>query len=519
MKLETFFGKFELFADTPDAVAKLRELILELAVTGKLAVQNTADEHASDLLKSLRAQRVKLELAKKIKVRKPVAVEPDEEPFSAPSSWVWTRLSDVGHELGQKIPDEQFTYIDVGGIDSDKGQISERVERLNPDDAPSRARKLVAKGTVIYSTVRPYLRNIAIVDRDFVPMPIASTAFGVLHPFDGMDGRYLFFWLRSAPFTDYVQAAMKGMAYPAINDEKFYGGPIALPPLAEQKRIVAKVDELMALCDRLEAQQQERETRYAALSRAALARFAEASTPANLELLFHKSYAIPPADLRKSILTLAVSGKLVPFDAGMNGKTVGDHIDFQNGYAFKSEWFKPSGVRLCRNTNVGHGMLDWREPAFVDKKVAKEFERFALKEDDIVLSLDRPLIATGLKVARVHRADLPCLLLQRVAKPIPKHGQLDLSYFLLWLNSPQFMDTIDPGRSNGVPHISTRQVQRLPFTLPPLSVQRRIVAKVDELMALVDKLEAQLASARITATNLLAAAVAELTTGKEPLSA
>ena len=77
---------------------------------------------------------------------------------------------------------------------------------------------------------------------------------------------------------------------------------------------MAKVDELMALCDRLEAQQQERETRHAALARASLARFADAPTPANLNFLFHKSYAIPPADLRKSILTLAVQGKLVPQD-------------------------------------------------------------------------------------------------------------------------------------------------------------------------------------------------------------
>ena len=70
----------------------------------------------------------------------------------------------------------------------------------------------------------------------------------------------------------------------------------------------------MALCDRLEEQQQERETRHTALARASLARFADAPNPANLEFLFHKSYPIPPADLRKSILTLAVQGKLVPQD-------------------------------------------------------------------------------------------------------------------------------------------------------------------------------------------------------------
>ena len=294
MKLETFFAKFDQFADAPDAVAKMRELVLQLAVTGKLVAQDKRDEPASSLVEAAEAERAKLVAARKIKARPTAPVETDEEPYELPSSWAWARLSDVGYELGQKVPDKRFTYIDVGGIDSDKGRISDRVEKLEPGDAPSRARKLVAHGTVIYSTVRPYLLNIAIVDQDFDPEPIASTAFGILHPFSGIDNRYLFYWLRSSPFTAYVQAAMKGMAYPAINDEKFYSGPIALPPLTEQKRIVAKVDELMALCDRLEAQQQERETRHAALARASLARFALNPQLSTLNFLFHPSYAIPP---------------------------------------------------------------------------------------------------------------------------------------------------------------------------------------------------------------------------------
>ena len=294
MKIETFFEKFDQFADAPDSVAKMRELVLELAVTGQLVIQDNREESALALLESADSERAKLVAARRIKSRSTAPVEPDEQPFDLPSSWAWARLSDVGYELGQKVPDKRFTYIDVGGIDSDKGRISERVEQLEPNEAPSRARKLVKRGTVIYSTVRPYLLNIAIVDHDFDPEPIASTAFGILHPFAGINNRYLFYWLRSAPFTAYVQAGMKGMAYPAINDEKFYSGPIALPPLAEQKRIVAKVDELMALCDRLEAQQQERETKHAALARASLARFADAPTPSNLNFLFHKSYTIPP---------------------------------------------------------------------------------------------------------------------------------------------------------------------------------------------------------------------------------
>jgi type I restriction enzyme S subunit len=334
----------------------------------------------------------------------------------------------------------------------------------------------------------------------------------IIRPIKELDAQFLAKFLASPAIQRMIDDVQVGATREALTKGMIEQFEIPLPPLAEQKRIVAKVDELMALCDRLEAQQQERETRHAALARASLARFADAPTPANLEYLFHSSLIIPPSSLRKSILTLAVQGKLVPFDTDDESQTVGDHIEFQNGYAFKSEWFKPYGMRLCRNLNVSHGILDWRESAFVDDKVSKEFERFALSEGDIVLSLDRPLIATGLKVARVREADLPCLLLQRVAKPVPKHDQLDLSYFMLWLNSSEFVNSIDPGRSNGVPHISTRQVQRLPFVLPPLAEQRRIVAKVEQLMALVDALETQLAAARATAANLLSALVAELTT-------
>lgn len=96
---------------------------------------------------------------------------------------------------------------------------------------------------------------------------------------------------------------------------------------------------------------------------------------------------------------------------------------------------------------------------------------------------------------------------------MPKNDQVDMSYFMSRLTSPEFVDSINPGRSNGVPHISTRQVQRLAFILPPIEAQRRIVAKVDYLMALVDELEAQLANSRATAAKVLEAVVCELTAG------
>jgi type I restriction enzyme, S subunit len=135
-----------------------------------------------------------------------------------------------------------------------------------------------------------------------------------LTPIGDVDSRYLLVAARSRSFQDAAWKKSSSTTIAILNKGKWLSIPIPLPPLAEQKRIVAKVDEFMALCDRLEVQQQEREMRHAALVRASVSRFAEAPPSANLHFLFSPSYAIPPADLRKTILALAIQGKLVPQD-------------------------------------------------------------------------------------------------------------------------------------------------------------------------------------------------------------
>jgi type I restriction enzyme S subunit len=551
MKLETFFEKFDQFADAPDAVEKMRELVLQLAVTGKLVAQDGRDKPASSLVQSAEAERAKLVAARKIKARPTAPVEGDEQPYELPSSWAWARLSDVGYELGQKVPDKRFTYIDVGGIDSDKGRISDRVEQLEPGDAPSRARKLVTRGTVIYSTVRPYLLNIAIVDQDFEPEPIASTAFGILHPFEGINNRYLFYWLRSAPFTAYVQAGMKGMAYPAINDEKFYSGPIALPPLAEQKRIVAKVDELMALCDRLEAQQQEREIRRGELARASLVRFADAPTPANLQLLFHPSYAIPPADLRKSILTLAVQGKLVPQDpddepaeqlinrvssALPNKKSQNPFIGkIEGSITDESEYELPYGWAWLPLGHLGIWATGCGFPTQYQGEPNKEF--LFCKVSDMNLPGNEVEIhqtvhtidAEVMQKIRARANPVGTVIFPKIGGAIATHkrrlvikptiidnncsgiqpiGLTDERWLLLFMRN---LDLTKYQSGTSVPAVSQGSLDPIRIGLPPLAEQRRIVAKVEQLMALVDQLEEHLASSRTLAAQLTEAVVAELT--------
>jgi type I restriction enzyme S subunit len=264
---------------------QLRNSILQLAVQGKLVPQDPYEEPASVLLEKIRGEKLALVKSGKIKKGKPLKPITDEEiPFDIPVSWEWVRLGKAVHDLGQKKPDQQFSYIDVGSIDNLNGKLSNDENILQPENAPSRARKIIKQGAVIYSTVRPYLLNICIIDKIFSKEPIASTAFAVMYTDDYLFNKYLYYILRSQFFIEYVNINMIGVAYPAINDTTLYNAIIPVPPLAEQKRIVTRIEELMRLVDTYDKAEQ----KLTALN------------------------AVFPDLLKKAVLQDAIQGKLMP---------------------------------------------------------------------------------------------------------------------------------------------------------------------------------------------------------------
>lgn len=232
----------------------MKKSILEYAMQGELVEQRPEDGTGEELYQRIKAEKTKLIKEGKIKKEKPFPVISDDEvPFDIPESWVWVRLGEVTYNWGQKKPENTFCYVDVGSIDNQHHRLSGKEAIVEAKEASSRARKIVHFGDVIFATIRPYLQNICIIDKEFSHEPIVSTAFAVMHCPDGLNNKYLYYYLLSPSFMSFANATdkAKGVAYPAIGEKDFFNGILALPPLDEQNRIVAKLDELLAMCERL----------------------------------------------------------------------------------------------------------------------------------------------------------------------------------------------------------------------------------------------------------------------------
>lgn len=558
-------SKFELAG-----IRKLRELILELAVRGKLVEQNPEDEPASTLLSRVVCERATL--VEKGALKKPRIPKEQlhryEPPFGIPNSWKWSPLDDLaptplfdGDWIESKDQDPngsirllQLADIGIGEFKdaSDKHISVEAFKRLNCSK--------VLPGDVLIARLPSPIGRAAIFP-GLEKECITAVDVAILRASGILNSRYIVYALNSPTSRTQVESYGKGATRFRISTGHLKTVLIPVAPLSEQHRIVQKVDELMALCDRLEQQTSDQLEAHETLVDTLLGTLTQSESATDLadnwarlaahfDTLFATEQSIDK--LKQTILHLAVIGRLVEQNTGdaqaeelviraaqaknrlkLQGSLrksrdveiarerefahklphswrhvrVSDLFHLQNGYAFKSPWFTDKGARLLRNVNISHGFINWDETVFLPEEMAIDFERFALKAGDLVISLDRPLISTGLKYAIIRESDTPCLLLQRVARFQQYHEVVHLRFFEYWLNSELFTSVIDPGRSNGVPHISTGQIEALSFPLPPANEQIRIVQKVDNLIALCDKLKERLNEASDTRCQLADAIV------------
>ncbi len=241
---------------------KLRQAILQEAIEGKLTKdwrkKNPDVESASVLLEKIKAEKAKLIAEKKIKKQKPLPpIEKDEIPFDIPENWVWCRLGEIllltdNLNIQIKLKSNDYVnYVDIDAINNKTFKI-ENIKTKPMRELSSRARRVLKKGFILYSTVRPYLNNIAVIEENKDNF-IGSTGFVVFKPLILLN-EYTFIFLLSRYIRDYYLKLISGFNSPSITNDNFLQTLFPLPPLTEQKAIVKKVEHLYAVCDELETQ-------------------------------------------------------------------------------------------------------------------------------------------------------------------------------------------------------------------------------------------------------------------------
>ena len=495
---------------------QLKNAILQEAIEGRLVPQDPNDEPASVLLDKIRKEKARLVKEGKLKKKdlEETPISEDEKSFYIPKHWGLVRLGEITYNHGQKTPTEDFSYIDIGSIDNEHQKLNMTDNIIKAKDAPSRARKIVKRGDVLYATVRPYLHNLCIIDRDFDKEPIASTGFAVLSCINGVYNKFLFYYLLSPIFDAYANDGdnAKGMAYPAINDKKLYNGIVPLPPLAEQKRIVAKIEELLPKVEEYGKAQ-------------------EALDKLNEEL---------PERLKKSILQEAIEGRLVPQDPndepasvlldkirkekarlvkegklkkkdleetpieedekpfeipnGWMWTRLGNHVSATSGLAYKKDdlaIYSNEYVRVLRGGNIFFGSWCIKDD---DVMIGKQFvnDELILKKGMFISPAVTSLEHMG-KTALIREDQKNIVAGGFVLMLIPHfNNETYWEYLNVLFQSGYYREkckSITNKSGQAFFNLSRAKLLDLLIPLPPLAEQKRIVEKIEQLMKEINKLK------------------------------
>ena len=503
---------------------QLKNSILQMAVQGKLVPQDPNDEPASVLLERIRAEKEQLIKEGKIKKEKnpslifrgadnlpyekigrnePVCIA-DEVPFEIPESWEWVRLGKIVYNRGQMKPIDDFCYIDIGSIDNKNQKLNDKELIITADKAPSRARKIVAIGDILYSTVRPYLHNMCIVNRTFSHQSIASTGFAALTCHTGFYNKFLFYYLMSPDFDAYANSTdnAKGVAYPAINDAKLYRALIPVPPEEEQKRIIKRLKKVLPYVDTYSTTYSETESLNNAF----------------------------PDRIKKSILQEAVQGKLVPQNPSdepasvlleriraekqkliAEGKIKKDKHESVIFRRDNSHYEKLDGIERCIDdeipfeipeswewTRLGQIIsllsgTDFKPEEYNDKCNGIPYITGAssLSENGVLINRwtempkiivnygDILLVCKGSGYGKTVICDIEKAHIARQIMAIKKFSTLDMLYIRLFLQAN--FNQIKSKGQGVIPGIDRNSVMNMLFPIPPLAEQKRIVEKQREL--------------------------------------
>ena len=546
-----------LLVGAPNGIKKLRELILELAVRGNLLEQNVADEPASELLKLIAEERKQLVAKGKTREHAPLQeIDKASAPYKAASGWLWIKLGDISliERGGSPRPIKDFLTEDSDGLnwikigDTDKGgkYITSAGEKIRREG--------------LFKTRMVYPGDFLLTNSMSFGRPYITQIEGCIHdgwlrisPPASLVKDYLFLLLSSPYVRSFFVQAAAGAVVLNLNADKVRELPIPLPPLAEQHRIVAKVDELMALCDHMEAQQSGSESAHAQLVQVLLESLAQTSDATdfatNWQRLAEHFHTLFTTELsidafKQTLLQLAVMGRLVPQDSSDESankllkriaeakarlvtegkirkqKPLTEIAEDEKLFELQTGWEWSRLGSLVVESGAGWSPSCESRPREgtewgVLKVSAVSWSVYQPEENKALpMNLDaRPeyeVTEGDFLITRANTAELVArsvvvdktpsrLMLSDKIVRLKLTNWCD-SHYVNLINSTtyarQYYARVAGGTSSSMKNVSREQILNLPIALPPLAEQHRIVAKFNQLIALCDQLKTRLIHAR-----------------------
>lgn len=397
-----------------------------------------------------------------------------------PQGWAEAKLGDVCLVFESRDPgwnpDAEFTYVDIGAIDNKTQSISSP-KRMLGSEAPSRARRVIKENDVLFSTVRTYLKNIAMVPQS-LDGAYTSTGIAILRAGDGIEPRYLFNWVTSDAFITEISKSQDGTLYPAVTDKDVFEAGIRLAPVPEQRRIVSKVDGLTARTARARKELDRIPTLIARYKQRLLA------------LSF-------PAD----------SDRMVSLEALIDDALIGLVRSKQD----QSESKKHPYIRM-QHYDLD-GKWNSNDLTHVDATTA-EAARFALRKGDVLFNTRNSVELVG-KVA-LCTEEVAGYLYNNNLLRIRFNSSILPEFAFRQMQAPAFRALLEEQKSatTSVAALYQRNLYQTPLWVPPIEEQAEIVRRIESAFGWLDRMAADHAAAARLLPKLDAAILAKAFRGE-----
>lgn len=386
----------------------------------------------------------------------------NQNKYEIPSSWLWSDLSEVGIVASGGTPSTKessywggkLPWISPADLTGYKAKfISKGRKSITQEGLERSSAKVLPKGTVLFSSRAP-IGYVAVANN-----PISTNqGFKNLIVTDSLSSDYVYHYLKSV--KQLAESMASGTTFLEISGTRFGQIPFPLPPLNEQHRIVTKIEELFSELD---------------------------NGIANLKLAQNQLKVY-----RQSLLKKAFDGSMFN-DNDFSLRAIGDHIRIISGNAFKKSEYSEKGVRLFQIANVSFNKTSWDKTAYLPEAYLKneKFSNLILKNGDVVMALNRPLLDRKLKVTQLVESDVPAILYQRVGKFV-FDDQVNSKYFLHFLQSPRFIEWLEIQlKGVNIPFINqTKLLAFNEFPLPDLKVQIHVVENIERQFSIIEHMEA-----------------------------